>query len=148
MRSFNNGRGSRSSFRRSSDKPEMYDAVCDDCGKDCKVPFKPTGSKPIYCSRCFEKHDDSSSSGGFRKSFSDKPEMYDAVCDECGKDCKVPFSPSSDKPIYCSDCFEKRGGGNSSSRRSDQSGKNNYKDEFEGIHKRLDQIMAILESKD
>jgi len=32
------------------------------------------------------------------------------VCDECGKDCKVPFKPSGDKPIYCSDCFEKKGG--------------------------------------
>lgn len=36
--------------------------------------------------------------------------LYDAVCDQCGKDCQVPFKPSGDKPIYCSDCFEKRGG--------------------------------------
>lgn len=36
--------------------------------------------------------------------------MHDAVCDECKKNCKVPFRPSSDKPIYCSDCFTKRGG--------------------------------------
>lgn len=36
--------------------------------------------------------------------------MHDAVCDECGKDCQVPFRPSGDKPIYCSDCFEQKGG--------------------------------------
>jgi CxxC-x17-CxxC domain-containing protein len=36
--------------------------------------------------------------------------MHDAVCDDCGRDCQVPFRPSGDKPIYCSDCFEKRGG--------------------------------------
>jgi CxxC-x17-CxxC domain-containing protein len=38
-------------------KTEMFDAVCSECGKDCKVPFKPTTGKPIYCSECFEKHD-------------------------------------------------------------------------------------------
>jgi CxxC-x17-CxxC domain-containing protein len=36
--------------------------------------------------------------------------LHDAVCDQCGKDCQVPFRPSGDKPIYCSDCFEQRGG--------------------------------------
>lgn len=45
--------------------------------------------------------------------------LYDAVCDECGKDCQVPFKPSGERPIYCSDCFEKKGrrDGDRSSRR-------------------------------
>ncbi|PIS09460.1 hypothetical protein COT75_01520 [Candidatus Beckwithbacteria bacterium CG10_big_fil_rev_8_21_14_0_10_34_10] len=51
-----------------------------------------------------------------RRSFSDRdsrrPSLHNAVCDECGKDCQVPFRPSGDKPIYCSDCFGKKGGGN------------------------------------
>jgi CxxC-x17-CxxC domain-containing protein len=34
----------------------MYPAVCDECGRDCQVPFEPDGSKPIYCSNCFEKN--------------------------------------------------------------------------------------------
>lgn len=42
-------------FSRNSDR-KMYDAVCDDCGKACKVPFLPSGEKPIYCSECFSKH--------------------------------------------------------------------------------------------
>lgn len=37
--------------------------------------------------------------------------MHDAVCDECGKECQVPFRPSGEKPIYCSSCFEKQGNG-------------------------------------
>jgi len=37
-------------------------------------------------------------------------EMHDAVCDNCGKNCQIPFRPSGDKPVYCSDCFEKKGG--------------------------------------
>ena len=36
--------------------------------------------------------------------------MYDAVCSECGAECKVPFQPSGDRPIYCSDCFAARRG--------------------------------------
>ncbi len=36
--------------------------------------------------------------------------LYDAVCDQCGKNCQVPFRPSGNKPVYCSDCFEQRGG--------------------------------------
>jgi CxxC-x17-CxxC domain-containing protein len=40
-----------------SERPTMHKAVCDKCGKDCEVPFKPSGDKPIYCSRCFENVD-------------------------------------------------------------------------------------------
>jgi len=31
--------------------------------------------------------------------------MHKATCDECHKSCEVPFRPSGDKPVYCSDCF-------------------------------------------
>ncbi len=31
--------------------------------------------------------------------------MHKAVCNECGKSCEVPFRPSSDKPVYCNECF-------------------------------------------
>jgi CxxC-x17-CxxC domain-containing protein len=45
-------------------------------------------------------------SGG-RNGFSDRrPDLFDAVCAECGKDCRVPFRPTGDKPIFCSECFE------------------------------------------
>ena len=40
-----------------------------------------------------------------------RPSMHKAVCDACKKDCEVPFRPSGDKPIFCSDCLEKQGGG-------------------------------------
>jgi len=52
------GRRGGGDFRRRDSGPrEMHSAVCDECGNDCKVPFKPTGGKPIYCSNCFEKKD-------------------------------------------------------------------------------------------
>lgn len=42
---------------------------------------------------------------------SDRPRvLHPAVCSQCGKDTEVPFVPSGDKPVYCSDCFESRRG--------------------------------------
>jgi CxxC-x17-CxxC domain-containing protein len=32
-------------------------------------------------------------------------QMHPAVCATCGKDCQVPFEPTTGKPVYCSDCF-------------------------------------------
>ena len=32
---------------------EMYTATCDSCGGEARVPFQPSGSKPVYCSACF-----------------------------------------------------------------------------------------------
>lgn len=45
--------------------------------------------------------------GGFNR-----PSMHKAICDSCHKDCEVPFKPTGNKPIFCSDCFNKQGGGN------------------------------------
>ncbi|MBN1623079.1 MAG: zinc-ribbon domain containing protein [Clostridia bacterium] len=34
---------------------QMHDATCAECGASTKVPFKPTGERPVYCSDCFQK---------------------------------------------------------------------------------------------
>lgn len=34
---------------------QMYDTVCSACGAETQVPFKPNGSKPVYCRDCFRK---------------------------------------------------------------------------------------------
>jgi len=39
---------------RRTERHEMHPAVCDKCGKDCEVPFKPTQGKPIYCDDCYK----------------------------------------------------------------------------------------------
>jgi CxxC-x17-CxxC domain-containing protein len=125
-------------FNKGKNNKDMYDAVCSDCGKNCKVPFKPTNGKPIYCSDCFEKHDDKKSERRPRRNSrrSERKEMFDAVCDKCGKDCKVPFKPSSDKPIYCSDCFEEK-----------QSGGDNT-ELLKSIESKLDYIIETLKYGD
>ncbi|MFC1710361.1 CxxC-x17-CxxC domain-containing protein [Patescibacteria group bacterium] len=60
------GRGGRGGDyrRRDSGRREMYSAVCAECGRDCEVPFRPTGDKPIYCSRCFENKEGGRDSRG------------------------------------------------------------------------------------
>jgi len=35
-------------------------------------------------------------------------EMFSAICSECGQTAQVPFQPRTDKPVYCSSCFEQR----------------------------------------
>src|SRR3989344_8385230 len=38
------------------DRPTtMHQATCSTCNKDCQVPFRPTGDKPVYCRDCFNK---------------------------------------------------------------------------------------------
>ncbi len=34
-------------------------------------------------------------------------QMYDATCADCGQAAKVPFLPTQDRPVYCSECFSK-----------------------------------------
>jgi len=58
--------------------------------------------------------------------------MHDAICDECGRNCQVPFRPSGDKPIYCSDCFEKKGGRESNRPSWRDSGNRNFDDRDRG----------------
>ena len=45
------GYGSGSSY--GGGQREMFTATCDSCGGEARVPFRPTGSKPVYCSSCF-----------------------------------------------------------------------------------------------
>ncbi len=45
------GGGSRGGY--SSGPREMYTATCSSCGREARVPFRPSGSKPVYCSDCF-----------------------------------------------------------------------------------------------
>jgi CxxC-x17-CxxC domain-containing protein len=34
---------------------QMYKATCADCKKDCEIPFKPMGDRPVYCQDCFRR---------------------------------------------------------------------------------------------
>ena len=79
-------------------------------------------------------------SGGFDRDR--RPvEMHDVVCDKCGKDCQVPFKPTGDKPVLCSDCFRQSGG---DSRSRSSSGISS--EQFNQVNSKLDKIIEILKS--
>ena len=135
----------------------MTTVTCSDCRKECEVPFKPTGNRPVYCSDCFRNHDSeggSTRSGGnnFKKpSFGGKrdssfmsrdKQMFNATCDKCARQCEVPFKPTGDKPVYCSDCFEK--GGSSINRNNNDKPSNQYKEQFDALNNKLDKILKLL----
>lgn len=35
-------------------------------------------------------------------------EYFMAICAECGKEAQLPFKPRGDRPLYCSECFDKK----------------------------------------
>jgi CxxC-x17-CxxC domain-containing protein len=46
--------------------------------------------------------------GGGGGGYSRAPrQMYTATCDNCGNEAQLPFQPRQDRPVYCSDCFNK-----------------------------------------
>lgn len=34
---------------------EMHKVTCAECGKETEVPFKPDGTRPVYCKECYQK---------------------------------------------------------------------------------------------
>lgn len=55
------GFGNRPSFGgrdRDERRSEMFPATCDSCHRQCEVPFRPNGSKPVYCDNCFSSKRD------------------------------------------------------------------------------------------
>ncbi|MBA7643674.1 hypothetical protein ES703_51406 [subsurface metagenome] len=38
-------------------------------------------------------------------------QLTDAICSACKKPCKIPFVPTTDRPIFCKECWQARKGG-------------------------------------
>lgn len=125
---------------RGMDK-QMHKTTCTACGNECEVPFKPTGDRPVFCNNCFGKRGPAqprryTDKNSRRSNYSDK-RMYQVVCDSCGNQCEVPFQPTSGKPIFCQECFKK-------SRGSDSKNTEQFKEQFDKLNAKLDQILKAL----
>ncbi|MEG0379858.1 MAG: zinc-ribbon domain containing protein [Angelakisella sp.] len=82
--------------------------TCKDCGTEFVFTAneqeffaeKGFANEPQRCKACrnARKNADGGRNGGGRQ-------MFDAVCAGCGNNCKVPFEPRNDRPVYCSECF-------------------------------------------
>jgi len=164
--SFRSGGSSRGGFGkprqggfgggRDSERPTMHHAICSDCGNDCEVPFKPSGTKPVLCSNCFaiqrgeeprsfsgRDREFSAPSNRRERDFSAPKTMFKAVCQECHNECEVPFRPTAGKPIFCSDCFH--GSESNTKRPAKAEGISN--DQINSLNAKLDKIIALLASK-
>lgn len=49
------------------DGRRLYSATCSVCGAECQVPFRPDGSRPIYCRDCFRQHGGGAEAGAWRE---------------------------------------------------------------------------------
>ena len=87
--------------------------------KECKQTFvfteaeqafyeeKGFQNEPQRCPDCRAEYKRQRRGGGFGGG---QREMFPVTCAACGKETTVPFRPTTDKPVYCKDCFQARGG--------------------------------------
>jgi len=102
----------------------MHQAICSQCGKDCQVPFRPTGDKPIYCSDCYEKLGNNSNSWSYGDDRPQRPSYGDR-----NSGGNRSFSNNRDF-----------GGGRSFSKPADNR-------QMEMVAKKLDRIIELLEGQ-
>jgi CxxC-x17-CxxC domain-containing protein len=93
--------------------------------RDCGQAFTFTaGEQEFFASRGFDnapsrcpecraarKTERNAGYGGYERR---EREMFAVTCSACGQEARVPFQPTGDKPVYCSSCFQQRGGGSRS----------------------------------
>lgn len=80
--------------------------VCRDCGAEFLFTAGEQGfylekgllNEPQRCPTCRANR---------RRERAGSREMTTVVCAACGAQTSVPFVPRLDRPVYCSDCFEK-----------------------------------------
>ena len=109
------GGGNRGGFDRNREDRQMFSAICDKCGAECELPFRPTGEKPVYCSNCFEKT--SGREGGSERSFGGGNRDFGGN--------KRRFEPRDTKDYS----------------------QENTRAELEMVNQKLDKILAILNSQ-
>lgn len=94
---------------------ENQQLQCVECGKifefsgeDQEFYAKKGYSAPKRCAECRENRKARNNSGG-RGGFGGNRERreFPVTCAACGCETTVPFKPSNDRPVFCSDCYKK-----------------------------------------
>lgn len=77
---------------------------CKDCGEDFVFT---AGEQEFYAERGFENEPQRCKAcrDSRKASRNANRELFTTVCAQCGKEAKVPFQPSNDRPVYCSECY-------------------------------------------
>ncbi|HXG40406.1 MAG TPA: zinc-ribbon domain containing protein [Candidatus Limnocylindrales bacterium] len=82
--------------------------TCRDCseefifsaGEQAFFASKGLQNDPARCPSCRAAAKRARTTGGPR-------EYHAAICSMCGGQAVVPFAPRTDRPVYCSTCFDK-----------------------------------------
>jgi len=85
--------------------------VCKECGEEFVFTVgeqefyaeKGFENEPARCKGCRDVRKQRMAGNGGRRQ---NREMFDATCADCGAPTKVPFRPRSDRPVYCSVCYQ------------------------------------------
>ena len=90
--------------------------TCRDCGAEFIFSageqefFASRGftNEPGRCPACRSARRARNDAAGGMSYGGERPprQMFSAVCSNCGKEALVPFEPRTDRPVYCSECFE------------------------------------------
>ena len=76
--------------------------------KDCEKEFVFTaGEQEFYAERGFQNEPQRCKECRDTRKNTAKSnrEMHITTCARCQKEARVPFLPSTDRPVYCSECF-------------------------------------------
>lgn len=93
---------------------ELQDKVltCRDCGSTFTFTVgeqefyaqKRLMNEPTRCPACRAARKNRADR---RPDGSEQRHLYEAICDACGKPAFVPFVPKGDRPVYCSECYQR-----------------------------------------
>jgi len=78
---------------------------CSNC-RQSRKQSRNSGGGGGYDSYSSSDRSGGSSFGGGYGSDRGQREMHTTTCSSCGREAQVPFIPSGNKPVYCSDCFQ------------------------------------------
>ena len=81
--------------------------ICKDCGEEFVFT---AGEQEFYAEKGFQNEPQRCKACRQARKNEGKPatetrEFFTATCANCGKEAKIPFQPSNDRPVYCSECF-------------------------------------------
>lgn len=80
--------------------------TCKECGSEFVFT---AGEQEFYAEKGFtnEPQRCKACRDAKKKAMRANREMFTTTCAACGKEAVVPFRPTEDRPVYCSDCFSK-----------------------------------------
>ena len=78
--------------------------VCKECGSEFVFT---SGEQEFYAERGFQNEPQRCKACRDARKNATRParELFTTTCAKCGKEAKVPFQPSNDRPVYCSECY-------------------------------------------